>query len=45
LKNSEPNARRSGRLKTADERRRIGYLRRRLGDWLRRRRCGDERRR
>jgi hypothetical protein len=33
------------RLRTANERRRTGCLRRRLGDWLRRKRSGDERRR
>jgi hypothetical protein len=45
LKNSELNVRRSVKLRIADERRKIGYLRRKLGDWLRRRRIGDERRR
>jgi hypothetical protein len=45
LKNSGLNVRWSVRLRTADERRRIGYLRRRLGGWPRRRRFGDERRR
>jgi hypothetical protein len=44
-KNSELNDRQSTKLRTADERRRTGYLRRKLGGWLRRRRTGDERRR
>jgi hypothetical protein len=45
LKNSKLNVRRSVKPRIADERRRIGYLRRKSGDWLRRRRFGDERRR
>jgi hypothetical protein len=45
LKNSGRNVRRSVRLRTADERRRIAYLRRRSGGWPRRRKFGDERRR
>jgi hypothetical protein len=43
-KNSELNDRRSAKLRTADERRRIGCLRRKLGGWLRKKKSGDERR-
>jgi hypothetical protein len=45
LKNSELDVRWSVKLRIADERRRTGYLRRKLGGWLRRRRIRDERRR
>jgi hypothetical protein len=45
LKNSELADRLSMRLRTADGRKRTGCLRRRLGDWLRRKRSEDERRR
>jgi hypothetical protein len=45
LRNSGLNDRRSVKLRIADERRRTGYLRRKLEGWLRRRRIGDERRR
>jgi hypothetical protein len=45
LKNSELNVRQSVKPRITDERRRIGYLRRKSGDWLRRRRIGDKRRR
>jgi hypothetical protein len=45
LKNSELDVRQSVKPRIADERRRTGYLRRKLGGWLRRKRTGDERRR
>jgi hypothetical protein len=44
-RNSELDDRRSVKLRTADERRRIGCLRRKSGGWLRKKRTGDERRR
>jgi hypothetical protein len=45
LKNSEIDNRWSAKLRTADERRRTGCLRRKLGGWLRKKRSRDERRR
>jgi hypothetical protein len=45
LKNSKLDDRWSVKLRTANKRRRTGYLRRKLGGWLKRRRTGDERRR
>jgi hypothetical protein len=45
LRNSELNVRQSEKLRIADERRKIGCLRRKSGDWLRKRRFGNERRR
>jgi hypothetical protein len=45
LKNSKLDVRRSTKLRITDERRRTGYLRRKLGGWLRRKRTRDEGRR
>jgi hypothetical protein len=42
-KNSNLNDRWSAKLRTTDKRR-TGYLRRKLGGWLRKKRTGDERR-
>jgi hypothetical protein len=44
-KNSELDDRRSAKLRTTDERRRTGCLKRKLGGWLRKKRSEDERRR
>jgi hypothetical protein len=45
LKNFELADRWSVKLRTANGRRRTGCLRRKLNNWLRRKRTGDERRR